>query len=55
MGADEVISKLHLIPLPNEGGWFRKLHHLHTKGMAALLEDMGAVAAWWRVLLPSII
>ena len=38
-----MISKLHFIPLPKEGGWFRELRHLHTEGMADLPEDMGAV------------
>ena len=43
MSADQVISRLQLIPLPKEGGWFRELRHVQTDGMPALPQDQGAV------------
>ena len=43
MKPDQVITKLQLIPLPSEGGWFRELRHVQTEGVPALPQDHGAV------------
>ena len=43
MDKKEIISKLKMIPLPKEGGWFRELRHSLTCGMPELPLDMGPV------------
>ena len=41
--ASEIITRLQLIALPKEGGWFRELRKVQTDGMPSLPEDQGAV------------
>merc|ERR1711915_486526 len=41
--ASEIITRLQLIALPKEGGWFRELRKVQTDGMPPLPVDQGAV------------